>query len=161
MRRVTHNFCGFLRVTSYSKVPTHLLLTPLCARIAASMEQISEFLGKALRRMDRPEAAMAWLSSAWPTIVGKTLAEHARPLRCQSGCLELTADGKPWQRQLEGMKGEISARVNQAWGGKLVSELKFASDSESVGSRNPSPGPTQASLEADNEHTPFIRRRRA
>jgi predicted nucleic acid-binding Zn ribbon protein len=125
------------------------------------MEQISEFLGTALRRMDRPEAAMAWLSSAWPSIVGKALAEHTLPLRCQSGCLELTADGKPWQRQLESMKREICARVNQAWGGKLVSELKFASDSGSVGARNSSPGPTRASLEADNEHTPFIRRRRA
>ena len=118
-------------------------------------------MGKALRRMDRPEAAMAWLSSTWPMIVGKALAEHARPLRCKSGCLELAADGKPWQRQLETMKREICAHVNQAWGGKLVSELRFASDSDSVRPWNSSPGPSRASLETDNEHTPFIRRRRA
>jgi predicted nucleic acid-binding Zn ribbon protein len=124
------------------------------------MEQIGEFLGKALRRMDRPEAAMAWLSSAWPQIVGKSLAEHARPLRCQSGCLELAADAKPWQRQLESMKREICARINQAWGGKLVSEVRFTPVGDSFG-RNSSPGPTRASLEADNDHTPFIRRRRA
>lgn len=113
--------------------------------------------------MDRPEAAMAWLSSAWPTIVGKSLAEHARPLRCQSGCLELVADGKPWQRQLESMKREICVRINQAWGGKLLSEVKFTSGSDSAGVRNsPSaPGPSQVSLENDNEHLPFIRRRRA
>ena len=110
------------------------------------MDRIGEFLGTALRRMDRPEAAMAWLSSAWPTIVGKALAEHTLPVRCQSGCLELAADGKPWQRQLESMKREICARVNQAWGGKLVSELKFAPDSGSVGTRKSSPGPTRASL---------------
>ncbi|HEY6903831.1 MAG TPA: DUF721 domain-containing protein [Candidatus Acidoferrales bacterium] len=125
------------------------------------MDRIGEFLGKALRRMDRPEAAMAWLSSAWPMIVGKSLAEHTLPLRCQSGCLELAADAKPWQRQLESMKGEICARINQAWGGKLVSEVKFGPDSDSVRPRNSSPGPTRASLEADNQHTPFIRRRRA
>jgi predicted nucleic acid-binding Zn ribbon protein len=125
------------------------------------MDRIGEFLGKALRRMDRPEAAMAWLSSAWPTIVGKALAEHVRPVRCQSGSLELAADGKPWQRQLESMKREICVRINQAWGGKLVSEVKFASGSESPGPRNSAPGPSRVSLETDNEHTPFIRRRRA
>ncbi len=127
------------------------------------MEQISEFLGKALRRMDRPEAAMAWLSSAWPTIVGKALAEHARPLRCQSGCLELAADGKPWQQQLESMKREICIRINQAWGGKLVSEVKLTSGGDSSGIRNSrlTPGPSRVSLENDNEHIPFIRRRRA
>jgi predicted nucleic acid-binding Zn ribbon protein len=111
--------------------------------------------------MDRPEAAMAWLLSAWPAIVGKALAEHARPLRCQSGCLELAVDGKPWQRQLESMKREICARVNQAWGGKLVGEVKFACSSDSVGPRNSAPGPARLSLENDNEHIPFIRRRRA
>ena len=127
------------------------------------MDRIGEFLGKALRRMDRPEAAMAWLSSAWPTIVGRALAEHARPLRCQSGCLELSADGKPWQQQLESMKREICARINQAWGGKLVSDVKFTSagDFSGVRSSPSTPGPTRASFEADNQHIPFIRRRRA
>ena len=127
------------------------------------MDRIGEFLGKALRRMERPEAAMAWLSSAWPTIVGKALAEHARPLKCQSGCLELAADGKPWQQQLESMKREICFRINQAWGGKLVREVKFPYSGGSSGVRNSlsTPGPTRASLEADNEHIPFIRRRRA
>ncbi len=106
---------------------------------------------------------MAWLSSAWPTIVGKALAEHAHPLRCQSGCLELAADGKPWQHQLESMKREICIRVNQAWGGKLVSEVRFTSAGDSSGVRNSplTPGPSRASLENDNEHIPFIRRRRA
>lgn len=104
---------------------------------------------------------MAWLSSAWPTIVGKALAEHARPLRCQSGCLELAADGKPWQRQLESMKREICARINQAWGGKLVSEVKFTPAGVSAGPPNSALGPTRAYLEADNDHIPFIRRRRA
>jgi predicted nucleic acid-binding Zn ribbon protein len=127
------------------------------------MDRIGEFLGKALRRMDRPEAAMAWLSSAWPTIVGKALAEHARPLRCQSGCLELAADGKPWQQQLESMKREICIRINQAWGGRLVREVKFTSAGNSLPVQgSPSaPGPTRISRELDNDHTPFIRRRRA
>jgi predicted nucleic acid-binding Zn ribbon protein len=116
------------------------------------MERIGQILGKALRQLDRPEAALAWLSSAWPSIVGKAMAGHARPVRCTAGCLELAADGKPWQQQLENMQRELCTRINQAWGGNLVREVKFVAAK---------PGPTRSSREADNEHTPFIRRRRA
>ncbi|MGA2510800.1 MAG: DUF721 domain-containing protein [Candidatus Acidiferrales bacterium] len=116
------------------------------------MERAGEFLGKVVRRLDQPEVALAWLSSAWPTIVGKALAAHVRPLRCNSGSLELTADGKAWQQQLGNMKRELCGRINQAWGGTLVREVKFVAAK---------PGPKQISHEADNEHIPFIRRRRA
>jgi predicted nucleic acid-binding Zn ribbon protein len=114
------------------------------------MERAGDFLGKVMRRLDRSEASLAWLSSAWPTIVGKALASHTRPMRCGGGLLELTADGKPWQQQLESMKREISGRINQAWGANLVREVRFVASK---------PGPEQISCEVDNEHTPFIRRR--
>jgi len=123
-----------------------------CVRIPASMERAGEFLGKVLRRLDRPEAALAWLSSAWPSIVGKALAAHTRPVRCAGGCLDLTADGKAWQQQLESMQRELCGRINQAWGGSLVREVKFVSAK---------PGPAGLRHEYDNEHIPFIRRRRA
>ncbi|HXQ27467.1 MAG TPA: DUF721 domain-containing protein [Candidatus Acidoferrales bacterium] len=116
------------------------------------MERAGEFLGKTLRRLDRPEAGLAWLASAWPTVVGKALAAHTRPVRCSGGCLELETDGKPWQRQLETMKRELCGRINQTWGGKLVGDVKFVSAR---------PGPKRIAREADNDHIPFIRRRRA
>jgi len=116
------------------------------------MERASDILGKALRRLDRPEAALAWLSSSWPSIVGPSLASHTRPVRCSGGCLELAADGKAWQQQLETMRRELCGRINQAWGGSLVREVKLAAAS---------PGPKRLPREADNEHIPFIRRRRA
>ena len=102
--------------------------------------------------MKRPEAALAWLTSAWPTVVGKTLAAHTRPVRCGSGCLEISADGKAWQKQLEAMQSEFCAQVNCSWGGNLVREVKF------VAAR---PGPRNVSRELDNNHTPFVRRRRS
>ena len=49
------------------------------------------------------------------------------------------------------MKPEFSARVNQAWGGRLVREIKFVAAK---------PGPKRIPRELDNEHTPFIRKRR-
>jgi len=115
------------------------------------MERAGEILSRALRRLERPEAALAWLSSAWPSIVGPSLAMHARPVRCMAGCLELAADGLGWQQQLQTMSQELCGRINRAWGARLVREVKFVSDKPMV-NRPP--------REVDNEHTPFIRRRR-
>lgn len=77
---------------------------------------------------------------------------HARPLSCAGGCLQLTADGKVWQQQIESMQRELCNRVNQAWGAKLVHELKFVSANR---------GQHRPPRAVDNDHTPFIRRRRS
>jgi predicted nucleic acid-binding Zn ribbon protein len=114
------------------------------------MEKAGTFLGRVARKLNRPEAAIAWLGTAWPTIVGKALAAHTRPLRCEGGYLIIVADGKPWQKQLEGLKREFCGRINQAWGGTLVHEVKFLAAK---------PGPKGVSRELDNDHTPFIRKR--
>jgi predicted nucleic acid-binding Zn ribbon protein len=127
------------------------------------MKRAGEFLGKVLGGLDRPEAGLAWLSSTWPTIVGKALAAHTRPVRCSGHCLELSADGEAWQLQLENLKRELCDRINQAWGGSLVREVKFVAHTRAIcaphGLAGPGPGPI--SHEMDNEHIPFIRRRRA
>jgi predicted nucleic acid-binding Zn ribbon protein len=116
------------------------------------MDKAGDFLGKVVRRFERPEATLAWLAGAWPAIAGKTLAAHTRPVRCDGAFLEVAADAKAWQRQIEGMKRELRDRINQAWGGSLVREVTFVAAK---------PGPKYVSHEADNAHTPFIRRRRA
>jgi predicted nucleic acid-binding Zn ribbon protein len=114
------------------------------------MERAGNFLGRTLRRLETPEAALAWLSSAWPQIVGKALAARTRPVRCENGRLEIAAEGKAWKKQLESMKREFCARINQAWGGTLIREVKFTAK----------PGPARLSRELDNDHKPFIRRKR-
>src|SRR5471030_2122610 len=121
-----------------------------CVKMPASMERAGEFLGKVARKLGKPEAAMAWLTSAWPSIAGPALAAHTRPVRCDASCLHLSADGKPWQTQLESMQREICARINQSWGGRLVTEVKFVP---------PSPSAPKLRHETDNNYTPFIRRR--
>jgi predicted nucleic acid-binding Zn ribbon protein len=113
------------------------------------MQKAGEFLGSLARRMKRPEAALAWLSASWPTIVGKALATRTRPVRCEGGRLEIAADGKAWQNQLETMTHEFCARINKAWDGNLVREVKFVAGK---------PGLKRLPFELDNEHTPFIRR---
>jgi predicted nucleic acid-binding Zn ribbon protein len=126
------------------------------------MHKAGDFLGSAVRRMKRPEATIAWLTSAWPTIVGKMLAAHTRPLRCEAGLLEIAADRKDWKSQLEPMTREFRDRINQAWGGKLVREVKFVATPRSAfkGVDGAKPGPKRVTRETDNEHLPFIRRRK-
>lgn len=114
------------------------------------MERAGDFLGKVIRRFDRPEATLAWLEGAWPSVVGTVLAAHTRPLRCSNHRLELAADSSAWQSQLAGMEQTLRARINQAWGGNLVRELEFVARPRAAVPR-----------EIDNSHTPFIRRRRS
>lgn len=114
------------------------------------MHRAGEILGKLVRKMNRPEAALAWLTGSWSAIVGKTLAAHTRPIQCHNGCIEIAADGKGWRKQLESMKAEFCTRINEAWGGRLVREVKFVAK----------PGPKRVTRELDNEHTPFVRKRR-
>ena len=139
------------------------------------MERAGDFLGRVVRHLESPEAALAWLASAWPAIVGKSLAAHTRPMHCHAGSLEIAADSKAWRAELEPMAREFCARINQAWGRTLVREVKFltakraflapqaSAPSPSSGSRRaPSgPGPERVPRELDNEHIPFIRRRKS
>jgi predicted nucleic acid-binding Zn ribbon protein len=115
------------------------------------MERAGEFLGRVARKLKGAEAPLAWVSAAWPQIVGDALASHTRPIRCQAGRLDLLADGEAWRKEIENMRREVCMRINQSWGGSLVREVSFAETESPLGS----------SYETDNSHTPFIRRRRA
>lgn len=114
------------------------------------MERVSDFLSGVARRLARPEAALAWLRSAWPSIVGPALAAHTRPSACHAGVLEIAADGHGWRAELEAMKPQFCERVNHAWGAALVRDVKFTASRAAA----------RPSREADNNHLPFIRRRR-
>jgi len=116
------------------------------------MQRAGEFLGRAVRRMRRPEGALSWLVAAWPEIAGAALAAHTRPVRCSKGCLEISTDGKNWRLQLEGMTREFCDRINQAWGATLVHEIRFGESSPAVLAK--------VSPAEDNAHTPFVRRRK-
>jgi len=113
------------------------------------MERAGKILGRVARRLNRPEASLAWLTGAWPQIVGPALAAHTRPIRCQGGLLELVADAKPWQDQLQEMKSDLRSRINQACGGNMVREIKLTAEKITGAAR---------SYETDNDHLPFIRR---
>jgi predicted nucleic acid-binding Zn ribbon protein len=136
------------------------------------MEKAGDLLGRVARKLGHRDAALIWLSGAWPQIVGKTLAAHTCPVRCEGGCLEVAADAKTWQKQLDEMRRDFCARVNHSWGSTLVREVRFVvpkrgSMRSSSASANGTEGDATSRVhsrrlpyELDNDHTPFIRSRK-
>jgi predicted nucleic acid-binding Zn ribbon protein len=112
------------------------------------MERAGEILGPALRRLGKPESALAWLKAMWPSLVGEKLAAHTRPLHFAGGTLDVCADTADWHNEIEGMAEGFRSKINRAWGRSLVHELRFK--------RAPRTGP-RVPKELDNEHTPFVR----
>ncbi|HWG59658.1 MAG TPA: DUF721 domain-containing protein [Candidatus Acidoferrales bacterium] len=123
------------------------------------MERASDFLGRVARRLGRPEAALAWLRSSWPAIVGPALAGHTRPSACRDGVLEVLADAQSWRAELEAVKPQFCQRVNQAWGAPLVRDVRFAARASAAPGTLATAPPPRLPREADNAHLPFIRRR--
>jgi predicted nucleic acid-binding Zn ribbon protein len=115
------------------------------------MQRAGEFLGKVVRRLERPEAVLAWLTAAWPSIVGKALAAHTKPVRCAAGRLEVTIDSKAWGKQLAEMTFEFCGRINQSYGSNLVREVKFTVSKTDT---------KRVPHELDNEYTPFVRQKK-
>jgi predicted nucleic acid-binding Zn ribbon protein len=81
-------------------------------------------------------------------IVGAKLGERTRPQRLADGVLDVSVNGKEWRVELEGVAAEFAGRVNAAWGGSLVKQVRFAA-ARRAGPRLP--------RSLDNEHTPFVR----
>lgn len=112
------------------------------------MERAREILGPALKRIRQPEAAMAWLAGTWAGLVGESLAAHAKPIACRNGSLLIETDTAEWKDQAVYMKTELAGRINLAWGGTLIRNVRFQ-----LATR----GRRGLSREADEHHTPFLR----
>jgi hypothetical protein len=63
------------------------------------------------------------LTSLWPRVVGKPLAQHCRPLRFEGGRLTLGTAESDWAVQLQLMSEEIRAEVNSFLGSPTIKKL--------------------------------------
>jgi hypothetical protein len=125
------------------------------------MERAREILGKALRRLKRPEQPLDWLVAVWPLVVGKRLAERTRPLACAAGVLEIGVEGAAWWEQLAEMTDSLRGQINRWWGGQLVRQVKLVPVPATlpVGKASPeSLAKPPVPAEPAPERNPFIRR---
>jgi len=63
--------------------------------------------------------------SVWKDVVGHAVAENARPAAFKGDLLLVHVSSSPWMQQLQFLKGDIIARLNQALKQELVGEIKF------------------------------------
>lgn len=77
-------------------------------------EQVGSLLKQIFREQgldDRLSRYQAWL--IWDKLVGKQIAQRARPLRFRQGILEVQVDHPVWMQQLQMLKPTILAKLNQ------------------------------------------------
>jgi len=116
------------------------------------MKSAREILPSALRGAVTRRSPLAWLARTWPLLVGKQLAAHTSPRQFANGVLDIAVTGADWRSELAAMSAEFRRRVNEAWGGELVREIRFAETPEAA---------PRVAHEFDNNHTPFVRPRRS
>jgi hypothetical protein len=75
-----------------------------------------------VRRAD--PALIEILAPLWPRVVGKGIAQHARPVAFAAGTLTLATACSTWAAQLRQMAEEIRAQINSFLGTPVVKKLR-------------------------------------
>ena len=87
-------------------------------RLSGSLDRISASLGG-------PTAgALATIFERWPTIVGASVAAHARPLTLRRGTLTIAADQSGWATQLTYLEADLKRRIDEVAGPGAVAHIK-------------------------------------
>ena len=92
------------------------------------MERIGGEIARALARSGSRDALpLAELTSAWPELVGETVARNAWPLRIgRDGTLHVAASSSTWAFELDRLGGEILERIRTRLGTPAPAKLRFA-----------------------------------
>ncbi len=88
--------------------------------------QIGEILKKALQsagiaeRLEKQTAI-----TAWPEIVGRTLAENAIPIKIEKDTLIVRAKSAAWRNELIFLKPQILAKIAERIGEDKIKDIVF------------------------------------
>src|SRR4051794_6628847 len=63
--------------------------------------------------------------AAWTVAVGKTIARRTSVIGLVRNRLVIAVEDRIWQRQLFALRGQITARLEETLGRKIVEELEF------------------------------------
>jgi predicted nucleic acid-binding Zn ribbon protein len=88
---------------------------------------LGEALRAALSRLPAGgELASFPIWTDWADVVGSTIARHARPRRLRRGVLLVEVDGVEWMHELQFLKADLRARLNERLGRPAVREVFLA-----------------------------------
>ena len=65
----------------------------------------------------------AW--GVWEKAVGDTIAQQAQPAFMRGGVLFVKCASSAWMQQLQFMKGQICAQLNQLLGKEVIKDIRF------------------------------------
>ena len=85
---------------------------------------VSDLLGAIMRGTPTEKRLVEgriWL--VWDDAVGKTISSHAQPASFREGTLTLVVDSAPWMQQLNFLKRDLIAKVNEQVGQDLVTDI--------------------------------------
>ncbi len=83
---------------------------------------IDDFL-KSYRRESDGELIQVW--HVWDGIVGDVIAQNAKPAAFKGRILLVHVTSSTWLHQLQFLKKEMIAKLNDALGKRLIEDLKF------------------------------------
>lgn len=67
------------------------------------------------------------LFSAWPDIVGDSVAAHVEPVSLREGVLRLRADSPAWATEITYLRERIRTQVNDALGSPVAEKIEVTS----------------------------------
>ena len=87
---------------------------------------IGDIIDKAIKnyRVESDEE-LSHVWSLWNGLVGEAIAKNAQPAAFKGKLLLVHVTSSTWMHQLQFMKEEIKAKVNNALGKNLIEEIKF------------------------------------
>ncbi len=87
---------------------------------------IGSILNDVLKTL-RPEADVGLVQvwQLWDDVVGRAIAENARPAAFKGKLLLVHVASSPWVHQLQFLKREIIEKLNAALGQNLIEDIKF------------------------------------
>ncbi len=87
---------------------------------------IGDIIDKAIKsyRIESDEG-LSHVWSLWNDLVGVAIAKNAQPAAFKGKLLLVHVTSSTWMHQLQFMKEEIKAKVNNALGKNLIEEIKF------------------------------------
>ena len=87
---------------------------------------IGSVLGEVLKKCRREtDVALVQVWQIWDEMVGNVIAQNARPAAFKGRLLLVHVSSSTWTHQLQFLKKEIIAKLNQALGQHLIEDLKF------------------------------------
>ena len=93
------------------------------------MNELSSLLPGFLRQLHFSEELTGeFVVALWKNLVGKTLAQNARPLRMRGSTLVLTVSSEAWKKELFSLRFEILKRLEKLLGASKVSGLELRVD---------------------------------